>query len=51
MAGKLDSALSSAGKAMEILERLDRQHPSVISYEEAVSQQLQYDERPSPSAA
>ena len=37
MAGKLDSALGSAGKAMEILERLDRQYPSGLNYQQGLA--------------
>ena len=32
MAGKLDSALKSLRRAVEILERLDRQYPGVLNY-------------------
>jgi eukaryotic-like serine/threonine-protein kinase len=32
MAGKLDSALKSLRRAVEILERLDRQYPGVLTY-------------------
>ena len=37
MGGKLDSALGSARKAMEILERLDRQYPSALRYQEGLA--------------
>jgi eukaryotic-like serine/threonine-protein kinase len=37
MAGKLDSALASAGKAAEILERLERQYPGVLNYEQGLA--------------
>src|SRR5439155_25964530 len=33
LAGKLDSALQSVRKAVEILERLDRQYPGVLNYQ------------------
>ena len=33
MAGKLDSALKSLRRAVEILERLDRQYPGVLNYQ------------------
>ena len=37
MAGKLDSALGSAGKAMDILERLDRQYPTGLNYQQGLA--------------
>ena len=36
MAGKLDSALASAQKALAIFERLDRQYPGLLNYQGAL---------------
>ena len=37
MTGKLDSALASALKALEISERLERQYPDVLNYERCLA--------------
>ena len=37
MTGRLDSALGSSNKAIEILERLDKQHPGIIDYESSLA--------------
>ena len=37
MAGKLDSALGSGNKAVEILERLEQQHPGILEYEQSLA--------------